>query len=151
MAPSPSHKPRTNCNGHRSFNSFRAKNRLTIATDGSLLEIAGTFGWKVTNKTKLTLFQGSGPVDGPIEIGSSTRSELGGFTAPLLLITALAGHWGMKHRCTFRWLADSQVAINRVTIVTHKDYRPTKQPDNCDYISTITELYRELRRPIQAH
>ena len=75
------------------FNSFRAKNRLTIATDGSLLlEIAGTFGWKVTNKTHLKLFQGYGPIDGPIEIGSSARSELGGFTAPLLLITALARH-----------------------------------------------------------
>jgi hypothetical protein len=132
------------------FQSFRARSRLTIATDGSLQASAGTFGWKITNKTHLTLFQGSGPIDGPHEIGSSTRSELGGFTAPLLLITSLARHWGLKHRCKFRWLADSQVAINRVTVVTRKDYSPTKQPDNCDYLSTIKELYRELRRPIQA-
>ena len=133
------------------YQSFHARRRLTIATDGSLQVSAGTFGWKLTDKKNTTLFQGSGPVDGPHEIGSSTRSELGGFTAPLLLITSLARHWGLKHRCKFRWLADSQVAINRVTFVTRKDYRPTKQPDNCDYLSTITELYRELRRPMKAH
>ena len=134
------------------FQSFRARSLLTIATDGSLQESAGTFGWKLTNKHHLILFQDSGPVDRPHESGSSTCSELGGFMAPLLLITSSARHWGLKHRCKFRWLADSQVAINRVTVVTHKDYRPTKQPDNCNYhLSTITELYREFRRPMQAH
>ena len=111
------------------FQSFRARSRLSIATDRSLQDSAGTFGWKITNKTRLTLFQGSGPIDGPHEIGSSTRSELGGFMAPLLLITSLTRHWGLKNRCKFRRLADSQVAINRVTVlVTRKDYRPTKQP-----------------------
>jgi hypothetical protein len=45
-------------------------------------------------------------------------------------------------------LADSEVAINRVTFVTRKDYSPTKQPDNSDYLTTITELFRELRRPM---
>lgn len=79
------------------YQSFHARRRLTIATDGSLQESAGTFGWKLTDKKNTTLFQGSGPVDGPHEIGSSTRSELGGFTAPLLLITSLARHWGLKH------------------------------------------------------
>jgi hypothetical protein len=108
------------------FQSFRARSRLTIATDGSLQASAGTFGWKITNKTHLTLFTGSGPIDGPHEIGSSTRSELGGFTAPLLLITSLARHWGLKHRCKFRWLADSQVAINRVTVVTRQGLQPNQ-------------------------
>ncbi|KAI2505458.1 hypothetical protein MHU86_8981 [Fragilaria crotonensis] len=111
-------------------------------------EEAGTFGWKLTTRNHHVLFQGYGPVDGPIEIGSSTRSELGGFTAPLLLVTVLARHWGLRHRCKFRWLADSEVAINRVTFVTRKDYSPTKQPDNSDYLTTITELFRELRRPM---
>ncbi|KAI2509676.1 hypothetical protein MHU86_4796 [Fragilaria crotonensis] len=130
------------------WRAFRSRQRLTIASDGSLREEAGTFGWKLTTRNHHVLFQGYGPVDGPIEIGSSTRSELGGFTAPLLLVTVLARHWGLRHRCKFRWLADSEVAINRVTFVTRKDYSPTKQPDNSDYLTTITELFRELRRPM---
>jgi hypothetical protein len=64
------------------WRAFRSKRRLTIATDGSLLPKAGTFGWTITTSKNDTLFHGSGPIDGPIEIGSSTRSELGGFTGP---------------------------------------------------------------------
>jgi hypothetical protein len=131
------------------WRAFRSRKRLTIASDGSLREDAGTFGWKLTTQNYTTLFHGYGPVDGPMEIGSSTRSELGGFTAPLLLVTVLARHWGLRHRCTFRWLADSKVAINRVTFVTRKDHSPTKQPDNSDYLSTIKDLFRELRRPLK--
>ena len=90
-------------------------------------------------------------MDGPIDIGSSTQSELGGFTAPLLLITLLARYWGLRHRCKFQWLVDSKVAINRVTFVVSKDYRPTQQPDNIDYLSVIRDLHKELRRPLRAH
>ena len=132
------------------WRAFRAKRRLIIASDGSLTHEAGTFGWKLTTEKFKPLFQGSGPVDGPIEIGSSTRSELGGFTAPLLLVTILARHWGLKHRCSFRWLADSKVALHRVSIVTRHDHTPTKQPDNSDYIAVIEDLFKELRRPMQA-
>jgi hypothetical protein len=102
----------------------------------------------VTTSTHKELIKGYRPIDGPIEIGGSTRSELGGFTAPLLLVTILARHWGLRHRCKFRWLADSEVAINRVTFVTRKNHSPTKQPDNSDYLTTIKELFRELRRPM---
>ena len=80
---------------------FRSRIRLTIVTDGSLLPTAGTFGWKLVTPKKKVLFTGSGPIDGPIEIGSSTRSELGGFTGPLLLVTLLARFWGLRHRCRF--------------------------------------------------
>ncbi|KAI2499411.1 hypothetical protein MHU86_15056 [Fragilaria crotonensis] len=132
------------------WRAFRARQRLIIASDGSLNDTAGTFGWKITTNKHEPLFEGSGPVDGPIEIGSSTRSELGGFTAPLLLVTVLARHWGLRHRCTFRWIADSKVAINRVTLVTRKDHRPTSQPDNADYLSLIKDLFKELRRPLHA-
>lgn len=131
------------------WRSFRSKRRLIIASDGSLLPTAGTFGWKVTTDKHITLYQGSGPIDGPIDTGSSTRSELGGFTAPLLLITLIARHWGLRHRCKFRWIVDSQIAINRVIFTIRKDYRPTKQPDNTDYLSVIRELHHELRRPIR--
>ena len=133
------------------WREFRSRRRLIISTDGSLLDTAGTFGWKITNDKFKPLFKGAGPIDGPIEIGSSTRSELGGFTAPLLLVTILARHWGLKHRCKFKWLADSRVALSRVTIVTRPDHTPTKQPDNVDYVSVIRDLFQELRRPMQAH
>ena len=132
------------------WKAFRSKQRLTIASDGSLLPAAGTFGWKITTSKHVTLFFGSGPIDGPIDIGSSTRSELGGFTGPLLLVTILARFWGLRHKCKFTWLVDSKVAINRVQLVTIKDYRPSKQPDNIDLLSTIRELHRELRRPLKA-
>ena len=42
----------------------------------------------------IQLFQGSGIIDGPIEVESSTYSKLGGFTALLLLATALAKFLG---------------------------------------------------------
>jgi hypothetical protein len=45
---------------------------------------------------------------------------------------------------------DSKVAINRVTFVISKDYRPTKQPDNIDYLSVIRDLHHKLRRPLRA-
>ena len=133
------------------WRAFRAKRRLIIASDGSLKETAGTFGWKLTTSKHVPLFEGSGPVDGPIEIGSSTRSEIGGFTAPLLLVTVLARFWGLNHKCSFRWIADSKDAISRVVLVTRHDYSPTRvQHDNCDYLSLITDLFRELRRPISS-
>ena len=131
------------------WRAFRSRERLIIASDGSLLSTAGTFGWKLTTDKHHPIYQGSGPIDGPINIGSSTRIELGGFTAPLLLITLLAWHWGLRHRCKFRWLFDSKIAINRVTFVVSKDHRPTKQPDNIDYLSVIRDLHKELRRPLK--
>lgn len=132
------------------WRAFRSRRRITIATDGSLLPLAGTFGWKITTSQHTVLFHGSGPIDGPIEIGRTTRSELGGFTGPLLLVTILARYWGLRHRCKFRWLVDSRIAINRVSFVTRKDHRPTRQPDNNDYLAVIHELHAELRRPIRA-
>jgi hypothetical protein len=131
------------------WQSFRSRRRLIIASDGSLLPTAGTFGWKITTDKHISLYHGSGPIDGPIDIGSSTQSELGGFTAPLLLITMIARHWGLRHRCKFRWLVDSRIAINQVIFTIRKDYRPTKQPDNIDLLSIIRELYHELRRPLK--
>ena len=131
------------------WRAFRSRIRLTIATDGSLLPTAGTFGWKLVTPKKQVLFTGFGPIDGPIEIGSSTRSELGGFTGPLLLVTLLVRFWGLRHRYRIIWLADSRIAINRVTLVTRNDYRPTKQPDNHNYLSVIRDLHQELRRPIR--
>jgi hypothetical protein len=71
---------------------FRSRGKpIEIISDGGLAATIGTFGWKmVSSIDNISLSEGSGPIDGPMEVGSSTRSELGGFTAPLLLATALA-------------------------------------------------------------
>jgi hypothetical protein len=36
-----------------------------------------------------------------------------------------------------------------VVFTLHTDYRPTKQPDNNDFLSVIRELHQELRRPLR--
>jgi hypothetical protein len=94
------------------------------------------------------LFQGSGPIDGPAEVGSSTRSELGGFTAPLLLATTIMKYWGLRHRCQFRWYTDSKSAISKVKIYTTKRRSSRQYPDHSDYIKVIKDLMEELHRPI---
>ena len=121
--------------------AFCSRKRLTSASDGSLREEAGKFGWKLTASTNKALCQGCGRVDGPIEIGSSTQSELRGFTAPLFL--------KMQHKCKFCLLADSKVAINESHSSPRKNHSPTKQPDNIVYPATINELFRELRQPMK--
>jgi hypothetical protein len=56
------------------WRAFRSRHRLIIASDGSLLPTAGTFGWTIATAKHEILYRGAGPVDGPIDIGSSTRS-----------------------------------------------------------------------------
>ena len=85
----------------------------------------------------IVIFQGSGTVDGPTKIGSSTRSKLGGFTAPILLAAAIARHWALRHRWKFRWYTDSTSAISTVKIYTTQNELKLKYPANSDYITTI--------------
>jgi hypothetical protein len=129
------------------WRAFRSKSRtIDIASDGGLSKGIGTFGWKmVTSHNNKVLFQGSGPIDGPHEVGSSTRSELGGFAAPLLLAASLAKYWGIRHRCEFHWLTDSTAAISKVKLYTTRSrYKPRKYPDHSDYVTTIMDLIKEL-------
>lgn len=131
------------------WRSFRSKSRLEIVTDGGLAENIGTFGWRLIRPPHLILFQGSGPIDGPIELGTSTRSELGGFAAPLLLVAAISRFWGgLHHRCKFRWVVDSTAAISKVEMVTRRGARPRRQPNNVDFLSMISCIHKELRRPL---
>jgi hypothetical protein len=60
------------------WRTFRSKKRVTIVSDGGLADEIGTFGWKLIGASNETLYAGAGPIDGPPELGSSTRSELGG-------------------------------------------------------------------------
>ena len=141
MVETSSGRLQTVSNGSPSLASVSVKKRLIIASDGSLLHDAGTFGWKLTTQNCKQLFHGFGPVDGPIVIWSLTWRELGRFTAPLLLITVLARHWRLRHLCNFWWNADSKVVIERVSLVTKLDHNPTKQPENSD-------LSQDLRRSL---
>jgi hypothetical protein len=135
------------------WRAFSKRGRtIDIASDGGLADKVGTFGWKMVTTLKsvdVVLFQGSGPIDGPTEIGSSTRSELGGFTAPILLATTLAKFWGIRHRCSFRWYTDSQSAISKVRIYMIKG-KPHHFPEHSDYLTTITDLIAELKRPVRS-
>ena len=77
--------------------AFQSRRHITIASDGGLRKGIGTLGWKIVEKGRCgrgdrSLFEGSGPVDGPTDIANSTRSELGGLVPPFLY----ARHW---HPC----------------------------------------------------
>ena len=130
------------------WNAFRSKRRLEIITDGGLKDHNATFGWKIITPDRTVLFQGSGPADGPPETESSTRSELFGFAAPMIIVNQLARWWGIKHRCKFRWLVDSQAAIKQVKDIRRKQTLPRHQPENVDVLTTIFHLTKECRRPI---
>jgi hypothetical protein len=131
------------------WRDFRAKKKVTIVSDGGLADGIGTFGWKIVGTNNQTLFAGAGPVDGPHEMGSSTRSELGGLAAPLFLVVALARFWGLKHKCRYRWITDSKAAISKVTVVTRVSHQLRRAPDNSDYLMVIRSLRRELGKPIE--
>jgi hypothetical protein len=134
---------------HEVWHAFRSKRWIDIASDGGLTGQTGTFGWKIYDTTrKRTLFTGAGPIDGPFELNRSTRSEFGGYAAPLLLITLISRFWGLRHRSKFYWIVDSKSAIAKVKMYSGSSENHP-YPDHCDYISLIRELQRELRRPIK--
>jgi hypothetical protein len=131
------------------WEAFRSRKRINIASDGGLSSNkVGTFGWTIaTNKE--TLYTCSGPVDGPRDTSSSTRSELCGYASALLLLTNLAKTWKTRHRCKFRWIVDSKAAIQRVLRHTRGNKRNRKQPDDLDFMTIIIECTRELKRNIK--
>ena len=64
-----------------------------------------------------------------------------------VLVTLLEQYWGLQHRCKFRWLVGSQVAINWVNFVMRKDYRPTSHPDTmiiCQWFKNSTRNSADL-------
>jgi hypothetical protein len=131
------------------WRNFRSKKKVTIVSDGGLTEGIGTFGWKLVGSNNETLYAGAGPIDGPADMGSSTRSELGGLAGPLLLVVSLARLWGLKHKCRYRWLVDSKAAISQVKITTRVSHQLRRTPNNSDYLLVLRSLRRELGRPIE--
>ena len=95
------------------WKAFQSRRRLHVATDGGLLIRKGTHGWVISTGTKV-LFTCAGPVDGPFDTASSTRSELAGCASATYFISCLSTFWGIKHKCRFLWYCDSKAAISRV-------------------------------------
>jgi hypothetical protein len=124
------------------------KQTLTIASDGGLKGRHGTFGWTLSTSKNHVLCEAAGPVDGPIDTANSTRCELGGYTSALILISVLQQFWGKRHKCKFRWLTDSQSAINNVAKGRLPRMFKRRQPDNPDYMSIIQEETSMIRRKI---
>jgi hypothetical protein len=123
---------------------------LTFATDGGLKDTRGTFGWLISSSNHVVLFEGAGPVDGPFDSSSSTRSELGGFAAVLLFYRLLRSMWEPNPKCTYRWLCDSKAAISNTQKVTDPTRIPSGQPNNADYLSIIKDHMLELENPIDS-
>ncbi|KAI2497785.1 hypothetical protein MHU86_16727 [Fragilaria crotonensis] len=133
------------------WNASRSKGKLTIASDGGLKDIRGTFGWTISTSDNTVLFEGAGPVDGPRDVAkNSTRCEIAGFAAPMLLLTLFVRHWGLKYKCKFRWVCDSKAALANVTKHTKVHEPCRRQPENADFLSQIRCLKRESgkSRPI---
>ncbi len=130
------------------WRAFRSKERLIIASDGGLNNQIGTFGWVISTR-KTILFEGGGPVDGPFDTTSSTRCELCGFASALLLISAISRNWGLRHRCTFRWLTDNTAAaLRRVIRMVRRGPSPRHLPPDSDILTLIRTLMWEIRRVI---
>ena len=87
---------------------------------------------------------GSGPVDGPADQASSTRSELHGFAAPLEYIHQLARYYSMRLKGEYEWECDSQCALNRIGVLLKFTQR-RRQPYNADIISNLTHRLGQNR------
>jgi hypothetical protein len=131
------------------FKAFRSKGKLHVASDGGLHNNAATHGW-VLSAGKDILYQGSGPVDGPPNSHTSTRSELGGCASVLLLLSSLSKMWGTRHRCKFTWYTDSRSAISRVKRFSRHRSSHRRMPPDVDLITIISDCLKNLRRPFKA-
>ena len=126
------------------WSECRRKQTLTITSDGGLKGRRGTFGWSVTTPNNVTLCEGAGPVDGPFDTANSTRCELGGYAAALLMLSLLNVSWGTRYKCKFRWVTDSKSAIQNVS----DPQLQRRQPSNPDYMGIIRSGTTSLRRRV---
>ncbi len=131
------------------WKASREKKKLTIVTDRGLKDNRGTFGWTLSTADNLKLYEGSGPVDGPRDFANSTRCEIAGLVAPVLLLTLLASHWGTRFKCKFRWVCDSKSAISNVQKHTSGPQYSRIQPSNVDLLSQIFTLKAELGKLVE--
>ena len=132
------------------WKASRSRCRLHLATDGGLSAHKGTPGW-IISMGKTSLFQCSGPVDGPSDTSSSIRSELAGYYASVLLIVqALSRFWKTRHKAKFH--CDSKSAIlSRVRRYALSRSIPTRMPPDADLLSIIRSCHSDLRCSFRSH
>ena len=126
------------------WKAFRSRRKLILATDGGLANQRGTFGWILSTGTQ-SLFTCAGPVEGPFDTSSSTRSDLAGYASAVLFLRTLSKFWGFKFRVNFKWFCDSRAAISRV------DDSARVSPFDADLLSLIQSFHADLRHPIRAY
>ena len=127
----------------------RAKGPLTIASDGGFKDTRGTFGWSISTPDNTTLFEGAGPVDGPRDVANSTRCEIAGYAAPLLILTLLTRQWGIRFGCPIRWVCDSKSALVNVARHSSSPSSSRLQPSNADILTQIRTFQDELGTRVQ--
>ena len=133
------------------WRAMRSKKTLTIASDGGLKTHKGSYGWKIITQDDTVLFTGAGPVDGDYASESSTRSELYGIAAPVLILASLKQYWGISHRARYSWLCDSKSALKQVRQLQYHKTKKRQQPNNVDILSLISESLPLLGRRVEGH
>ena len=99
--------------------------------------------------TDEVLFSGAGPVDGDYRSASSTRSELYGIAAQVLLLASLKRFWGTPHRAHYSWVCDSQSALKQVRQLQFHKTRKRRQPNNVDILSIISDNLLDIGRKLE--
>jgi hypothetical protein len=98
-----------------------------------------SFGWTLSMPCNKVLYEGAGPIDGPFDVASSRRSEIGGYVAPLLLRTTPAQLWGIQHRRKVEGVCNtSKAELSNVRKSTSTSTQPKQhQLNNADLLSQI--------------
>jgi hypothetical protein len=97
----------------------------------------------------VVLLEGAGPVDGPYDVANSTRCELGGFAASILLLSLMQKLWGTQHKCKLRWVTDSKAAMSNVNKALDDSRLTKRQPNNPDLLAIIHTEINSFRRRIK--
>jgi hypothetical protein len=108
------------------------------ATDGSVLFVVGYHGWIIATRDEQILLCGRGPDDGPADLISSYRSELGGIVAGLAALGTLFRSGRINIR-SVRFLCDNESAVLAAKLpITDIIFFSTK--GDWDLIAIVHEL-----------
>lgn len=93
------------------YTALQNQKELLIISDGGLKDSFVTYGRKIVSPELRTLFEGSGPVDGPMTQSSSTRAELFGLGSPLAFLQDYSLYYRALIRGKLKWRCDSKAAL----------------------------------------
>jgi hypothetical protein len=125
----------------------RRHHDLTLATDGGLKELRGSFGFRLLDNKRRLLVTGAGSISGGINELSSLRAELFGITSPMRWLYHYQIYTGVIAHGTIHWISDSKSAIaNTEPLKRTPRYRI---PDNADIIAYLQDSLRHTRVKLQ--